>query len=115
MKKERKRGLIPAIKKDVESFLLEERGDISKQVLISLGAMIAGIESMNLATKAVNAQSISAKHQHCDPPHCSGGGGGWHGSCHSNGCNPAHGSHSSGRTHGSVNPAHANNIVLNYG
>lgn len=100
----KKRGILPSIKKDIQAFILEERGDISKQTLVSLGALIASLEAMSLLSKTASAQSITAKHSHCDPAHCSAPGG-WvtHGSW--GGCQ--HGSN--------ANPAHINNIVLNYG
>lgn len=106
MSKAKKSGVIPAIKKDIQAFILEERGDIHKQTMISLGALLAGLEAMSLFSKTASAQSITAKHSHCDPTHCSGGG--WHSNC--GGC-----THTSGSGWGSGNPSHMNNIVLNYG
>lgn len=114
MKKRLADKLIPKIRKDISSFLFEEKGDISKQVLISFGAILAGLEALNLVTKVASGQSISAKHQHCDPAHYSGGG--WHGSVHTNSaysCTPVH--YSSGGWGYSINPGHTNNISLTYG
>lgn len=127
MSKAKKSGVIPAIKKDILSFILEERGAISKQVMISLGALIASLEAMSLLSKTASAQSITAKHSHCDPAHCSGGGGGHtsYAACTSNQQVPnlqspisgwgTHCSGGGGWGHTSYNPGHGNNIVLNYG
>ncbi|MBN2094954.1 MAG: hypothetical protein JW727_02805 [Candidatus Aenigmarchaeota archaeon] len=119
--------MIPAIKKELRSFILEEKGGAQKQVLISLGAMLAGLDALNVVSHMVTGANISSKHDHCDPGHSSGhsngasGYSGWHGSgtSHSNAdgvpsshCNDsAHGSNS----HRDANAAHGNNIVLNYG
>ena len=118
-----KRNLIPKIKKDLKSFMLEEKGGASKQTLISLGALLAGIEIVGVLSKIVAGAQISALHDHCDPGHSSISGGG-HKSTHSSAdgipeshCS-GHGSagHGSGWSwHGSVNPAHKNYVYLNYG
>jgi hypothetical protein len=113
-------SLIPQIKKDVESFLLEEKGEISKHKIISFGALLSGLAALNIVTKIVAGQQISALHDHCDPGHKSGTGG-WSGlsNRHSsaNGVPQGHcsstGHGSSG--HGSSNAAHGSNIVFNYG
>ena len=114
-----KRNLIPEIKKDLKSFMLEEKGGASKQTLISLGALLAGIEIVGVLSKIVAGAQISALHDHCDPGHGSDGGG-WHGSGHSSadGVPESHCSgHGSGGGwgHGSANTAHKNYVYLNYG
>ncbi|ODS42675.1 MAG: hypothetical protein MSIBF_05075 [Candidatus Altiarchaeales archaeon IMC4] len=108
--------MIPTIKKDVASFLLEEKGEVSKHQIISFGALLSGLAALNIMTKVVAGQNISALHDHCDPGH----GSGWYGSAHSNAdaqpvghCNINHGSYGGWAT--SANAAHNNNIVLNYG
>ena len=109
--------MLPKIKKELKSFILEEKGGAQKQVLISLGAMFAGIEALALFSKIVAGQTISVKHDHCDPGH--GSDGGWHGNAHSSAdgvpvshCNQ----HSSnGWGHANVNVAHKNYIYLSYG
>jgi len=112
--------MLPKIKKELKSFILEEKGGAQKQVLISLGAMFAGTEALALFSKIVAGQTISAKHDHCDPGHASGGGG-WS-SYHSSadGVPASHcsaGAHGSGgwAAHGNVNVAHKNYVYLSYG
>ncbi len=115
-----KRNLIPEIKKDLKSFMLEEKGGASKQTLISLGALLAGIEIVGVLSKVVTGAQISAIHDHCDPGHNS----------HGSGCGTAHSSadgvpesHCSASSHASCgwshrsspNPSHKNNLILNYG
>ena len=124
--------LLPRIKKELKSFILEEKGGAQKQVLISLGAMFAGIEALALFSKIVAGQTISVKHDHCDPGHGSGitghGSGGWgHTSAtrHSSadGVPASHcsvNSHVSGvniggSQHISGNAAHKNYVYLSYG
>lgn len=118
-KKIAKNNIIPAIKKDLKSFMLEEKGGASKQTLISMGALLAGIEVVGFLSKVVVGAQISALHDHCDPGHGSvGHGSGWSWSAHSSadGVPESHcSSHSSGGGHSSVNGAHKNYIYLNYG
>jgi len=106
--------MLPKIKKELKSFILEEKGGAQKQVLISLGAMFTGIEALALFSKIVAGQTISVKHDHCDPGHNSG-----YGPRHSSAdgvpashCS-AHGS--SGWAHGSAGVAHKNYVYLSYG
>ena len=109
--------MLPKIKKELKSFILEEKGGAQKQILISLGAMFAGMEALALFSKIVAGQTISAKHDHCDPGHSSVGGG-WHGSAHSSadGVPASHCStHGSGKYGGSTNAAHKNYVYLSYG
>jgi len=78
--------------------------------------MFAGIEALALFSKIVAGQTISAKHDHCDPGH--GSDGGWHGSAHSSadGVPASHCStHSNSGWHSSVNAAHKNYVYLSYG
>jgi hypothetical protein len=117
-------SIIPEIKKDIKSFFLEERGDISKQVLISFGALVAGMGALSLLSKAVGARTISIKHDHCDPGHGSAHGNSSPISTHSsaNGvpsshCS-SHGSYASAGwagAHASVNAAHTSNAYITYG
>jgi len=123
-------GILPKIKKELKSFILEERGGASKHFLISLGAMLTGIETLALFSKIVAGQTISAKHDHCDPGHSSGsthGSGGW-GHCNASRHSSADGvpaSHCSatshvsagnpGLTHISANAAHKSYVYLSYG
>ncbi|MBW6461787.1 MAG: hypothetical protein K0B07_01965 [DPANN group archaeon] len=125
-KKTVKNNLIPAIKKDLKSFMLEEKGGASKQTLISMGALLAGIDVVGFLSKVVAGAQLSALHDHCDPGHGSGGAVGWgvHSSAdgvpesHCSG-HSSHDSHDSddgwGGWHGSVNVAHKNYVYLNYG
>ena len=48
--------LIPSIKKDLKSFMLEEKGGASKHTLISMGALLAGIEIVSVFSKIVTAK-----------------------------------------------------------
>lgn len=126
-------SIIPQIKKELKSFILEEKGGAQKQVLISMGAMLAGLEALNIISQMVSGANISSKHDHCDPGHSSAHGDcpGWY-CCdlstaqHSsaNGVPSSHCSASAGSghlnscnydLHYSANAAHSNNIVLNYG
>jgi hypothetical protein len=114
--------LIPKIKKELKSFILEEKGGAQKQVLISMGAMLVGLESLNIISQVVWGANISSRHDHCDPGHGSAGSAGWHGSAHCNadGVPTSHCSQHSNnptgwQTHASINPGHTNNVVLNYG
>lgn len=110
MKQGKRKPLLPDIKKDVTSFILGEEGEISKQVAISFGALLAALEALNVFTKAVSAQNISAAHSHCDPAHCSSG-------CHANcgGCTHYSAGHGSCGWHGSAGISHTNSIKLTYG
>ena len=109
-----KKSLIPSIKKDLKSFMLEEKGGASKQKLISFGALLAGIEVIGVISDVVSGVQVSALHDHCDPGHGSASGG-----AHSSadGVPESHcSSHGSGGwSHRSVNAAHKNFIYLNYG
>lgn len=116
-KKTVKNNIIPAIKKDLKSFMLEEKGGASKQTLISMGALLAGIEVVGFLSKVVAGAQVSALHDHCDPAH-SNRSSGW--SVHSSAdgvpeshCN-AHTS-SSGGWHRNAGVAHKNYVYLNYG
>jgi hypothetical protein len=107
-------GIVPKIKREIESFILDERGGASKQALVSLGAMFAGIEALALFSKFVSGQTISVKHDHADPGHASGGWG-----AHSS-ADGVPASHSS--SHGSAgwgssggNAAHLNYVYISYG
>ncbi len=107
--------MLPKIKKELKSFILEEKGGAQKQVLISLGAMFAGLEALNLVSKIVSGGTISAKHDHCDPGHGSSSGG-WGAHSSADGVPQSHCSASTGDGGwGSVNPVHKNYILLSYG
>ena len=110
-------GMLPKIKKELKSFILEEKGGAQKQVLISLGAMFAGMEALALFSKIVAGQTISAKHDHCDPGHYNSGYSGWGAHSSADGVPASHCSaHSSGGWgHTSVNSAHKNYVYLSYG
>lgn len=84
--------ITPKIKKDLESFILDERGDISKQTLISFGALVAGLQAVSLFSQAVSGQAIQARHDHCDP-----GAAAFHGN------STGHGSD----VHANVDPPHS--------
>ncbi len=107
--------MLPEIKKELKSFILEEKGGAQKQVLISLGAMLAGLEALNLVSQIVSGATISAKHDHCDPGHISSGWGSMHSNADgvpSSHCN----SHANSAGWNSYpNVAHKNYIVLSYG
>ncbi len=131
-------SMLPKIKKELKSFILGESGGASKQALISMGAMFAGFEALNLFSKGMGAD-ISSKHDHCDPGHSEahnsgtrGGWGHWSSEAHSSAdgvpashCDASnHGSGNSGsgsagwghgNNHRSANASHKNYIVLNYG
>lgn len=110
--------ILPKIKKEIKSFILEEGGGASKQALISLGAIFAGIEALALFSRIVAGQTISVKHDHADAGHGSGGGtGGVHSSA--DGTPAIHSSASAhlsgGWGHGSTNAAHVSYVYLSYG
>lgn len=108
--------LIPSIKKDLKSFMLEEKGGASKQALISFGALLAGIEVIGFLSKIVSGATISALHDHCDPGHYSGhGNGAKHSSADGIPSSHCSSTVSSGWGHGSFNPEHKNSVFLNYG
>jgi len=103
--------LIPKIKKELKSFILEEKGGAQKQVLISMGAMLVGLEALNLLSQVVSGANISAKHDHCDPGH----GSGMYSHSSANGVPISHCSaHASGGWGGQANVAHTNNVVISY-
>lgn len=53
-------GKIPQIKKKISSYLLEEDGRITKQSLLSLGAIMTGAAlGMAISAKEANAHSHS--------------------------------------------------------
>jgi len=95
------KDLIPSLKKKASSFMKEERGTISKQSLMSVGAAVSAIAAAGLLAKEADAAAISisssddgvnvvatASHSH----HSSHSSHGSHGSHSSHG---SHGSHSS--------------------
>jgi len=105
-------GIIPKIKREIESFILDERGGASKQALVSLGAMFAGIEALALFSKFVSGQTISVKHDHADPGHSNSCGWG----CHSSADGvPASHSSASGGGWTSMNAGHVNYVYISYG
>ena len=123
--------LLPKIKKEINDFILQEKGGASQQALISLGAIFVGIEALTLFSKIVAGATINVRHDHSDA-------GVGH---YSVACNAAHRSgtahssadgvpslHSSGAAHGSyansgwgvhastsTNTAHSNSVWLSYG
>ena len=104
----KKEFTLPAIRKTVSSFLLEEEGKISKQSLLKLGAVVGGISAMTGIANAAHSQNvahsqavsmsystptITATHSHYDPAHSSHASHAAH-SSHSS--HASHSSHSSG-------------------
>jgi len=127
--------LLPKIKKEINDFILQEKGGASQQALISLGAIFVGIEALTLFSKIVAGATINVRHDHSDAATSAHGSatacGGWSthasGSTHSSADGvpslhssaPAHGSGTGGWAgHGSVggqNAAHSNSVWLSYG
>ncbi|MEM0360627.1 MAG: hypothetical protein QXK06_04815 [Candidatus Diapherotrites archaeon] len=98
MKKQIKNRL-PEIKRKVSSFLIEEKGGISKFKMISIGAFLGSISILNLLPEVEaahsnyfsvswNAGNVTAKHGH-------------HASHSSHSSHSAHGSHFSHSSHSS--------------
>ena len=109
----KKRNLIPTIKKDMKSFMLEEKGGASKQKLISFGALLAGIEVIGVISDVVSGAQLYTLHDHCDPGH---GSAAYSAHSSADGVPESHcSSHGNGGWHGSVNTAHKNFVYLNYG
>jgi hypothetical protein len=62
---------LPSLKLDLKSFILDEKGGIQPNTLVSIGAVLGGLQILAFLIKSVKAASISAKHDHCDPGHSS--------------------------------------------
>jgi len=108
----KKEFTLPALRKTVSSFLLEEEGKISKQSLLKLGAVVGGISAMTGIANAAHSQNIAHSqavsmsyasnnivitHSHYDPTHSSHA---------SHAAHSSHGSHSSHSSH-AVHASHS--------
>lgn len=110
---------LPAIRKTVTSFLLEEEGKISKESVLKLGVVVGGVSVMAGVANATHSQNIAhsqaisvsyssptitATHSHYDPAHAS------HASHSSHTSHTSHSSHSSHASHAS-HVSHVSHIV----
>ncbi len=107
----KKKKYLPKISKKISSYLVEERGGISKHKMISIGAFLGSISLLNLLPDVQAAHSnyfsvgwnsgtLTAKHGH-HASHASHSSHGSHGSHSSHTSHASHGSHSSHTSHGS--------------
>jgi len=98
----KKGELVSKFKKNIKTFLIEERGGISKHKMISLGAFLGSVSLLSLLPPVAadhsnyfnvswNAGTLTGKHGH----HASHSSHGSHGSHASHASHSSHGSHSS--------------------
>ena len=103
-----KKEYLPKIKKKISSFLVEEKGGISKHKMITVGAFLGSISLLNLLPEVQAAHSnyfnvswnsgnITAEHGH----HASHSSHSSHSSHTSHGSHGSHSSHSQHSSHGS--------------
>ncbi|MEM3555715.1 MAG: hypothetical protein QXF56_03300 [Candidatus Micrarchaeia archaeon] len=100
-----KKLTLPAIRKTITSFLLEEEGKASKESLMKVATLIGAVSAMSKISNAAHSQNvahsqattasyvgstITATHSHYDPAHSSH-------SSHS-----SHASHTSHAVHSSI-------------
>jgi hypothetical protein len=111
VKKAKRKKLVPEIKKTIKSFLIEDRGSISKHKMLTLGAFLGSISILNLLPEVAAAHSnsfkvswnsgnITAQHGH-HASHASHSSHSSHSSHGSHSSHSSHGSHSSHSSHGS--------------
>ncbi|MEM4662740.1 MAG: hypothetical protein QXM75_01835 [Candidatus Diapherotrites archaeon] len=106
-----KENLFPKVKKTIKSFVLEERGSISKHKMLALGAFLGSVSILNVLPEVAaahtnyfsvgwNAGNITATHGH-HASHASHASHSSHSSHGSHASHSSHGSHSSHSSHGS--------------